>query len=76
LAHQVGRAVDNALMKEVGVEESKCFNIYEEYGNQASAALPLSLILASEQQRFSAGERILLMGFGSGLNVTATGVEW
>lgn len=76
LAHQVGRAVDAALFNEVGLDENAHFRIYDEYGNQASAALPISMALAAERGHFTRGERLLLMGFGSGLNVIATGIEW
>lgn len=74
--HQVGKVVDAALFEEVGLEESKSLRIYEEFGNQISAGLPFSLTLASEREVLKRGDRLLAMGFGSGLNAIATAIQW
>lgn len=74
--HQVGKQVNKAFYAEIGVDIEKEYTIYPKYGNLASAALPSALALGSEEKPLKAGEKILLMGFGSGLNSLFLGLEW
>ncbi|MCB0338594.1 MAG: 3-oxoacyl-ACP synthase III [Bdellovibrionales bacterium] len=74
--HQVGKQVNEAFYNEVGVDYTKEFTIYQEYGNLASAALPTALVLGSEQKEMKRGDKVLMLGYGSGINSNFLGLEW
>ncbi|MBN8549405.1 MAG: 3-oxoacyl-ACP synthase III [Deltaproteobacteria bacterium] len=74
--HQVGKQVNEAFYKEMGLDVQKEYTIYRKYGNLVSAAMPTALALGSEEKNLAAGDKVLLTAFGSGLNAIFIGVEW
>lgn len=76
ICHQVGRQVNDAFYKVMGLDFSKEHSIYKDHGNLVSAAMPTALIDAIKVRNFKAGEKVLLTGFGSGLNSLFLGIEW
>lgn len=76
ICHQVGRQVNDAFYKVMGLDFSKEFSIYKDHGNMVSAAMPTALVHASKARNFKKGDKVLLTGFGSGLNSLFLGIEW
>lgn len=76
IPHQVGTAHRLAMLSELGLPLDRDFQTFEYFGNTGSAALPLTLIKASEENFFKAGDKIALLGIGSGLTSTMLGMEW
>jgi acyl-CoA:acyl-CoA alkyltransferase len=76
IPHQVGVAHRLAMLKELDLPLDRDFQTFETYGNTGSAALPLTLIKASEAHFFKPSDKIALLGIGSGLTSTMLGVEW
>ncbi len=74
--HQVGKQVNEAFYREVGLEMSKEFTIYRTYGNLVSAALPSALVIGSEQKPLNEGDKVVLLGYGSGLQSIFTALVW
>lgn len=74
--HQVGRQVNEAFYDTMGLDYSKDFAIYKQYGNLVSAALPTALTIGIEARNFKRGDKAVLTGFGSGLNSLFMGIEW
>jgi len=74
--HQVGRQVNEAWYREVGLDIEKEFNIYKDYGNMVSAALPSALAIGAKEKPLKTGDRVVTMGFGSGLNAVFTAWKW
>lgn len=74
--HQVGRQVNEAFYSTLGLDQAKEFNIYQTRGNLVSAALPTAFAVGIEEKGIKKGEKIMLTGFGSGLNSLFLGVEW
>lgn len=74
--HQVGRAHRRLLLERLGLDLSKDFSTFEWLGNTGAAALPTALALGIEQGRLAAGDRVALLGIGSGLNCVMLGIEW
>ena len=52
------------------------YSTFERLGNCGSAALPATLAVAEEEGRLKAGEKVALLGIGSGINCAGLGVEW
>jgi acyl-CoA:acyl-CoA alkyltransferase len=74
--HQVGSVHTRALLKALGLDRDKAQLIYPEFGNIGPASIPITLAKASQSEDLSPGDRIALMGIGSGLNVSMTEIKW
>lgn len=74
--HQVGRQVNEAFYKEMGLDISKEFTIYQRFGNLASAAVPTALALGLKERNVKKGDKVVLSAFGSGLNSIFVGLQW
>lgn len=74
--HQVGKQVNSAFYRTMGLPMEKEYTVYERFGNLVSAAMPSALISAAEENVLKAGDKIVLTAFGSGLNSVFTGVVW
>lgn len=76
ICHQVGSAHRKLMLSTLELDPARDFTSYETLGNTGSVALPITLAMAAEAGVLSAGERVALMGIGSGVNVLMMGVEW
>ncbi len=76
ICHQVGSAHQSAILKTLGIPLEKDFTSYEFLGNMGTVSLPLTAALAEEREMLSPGDRVALLGIGSGLNCLMLGVEW
>lgn len=76
IPHQVGTAHRLAMLTQLGLPVDRDFQTFEQFGNTGSAALPLTLIKASERGFLKPGDKIALLGIGSGLTSTMLGMEW
>ena len=74
--HQVGRAHQKMLFDTLGLPSSINFSTLEYLGNTGSAALPTAAALGIEAGFVAPGDRIALLGIGSGINVIMLGIEW
>lgn len=74
VTHQISNAHTNAIIEAVGIDEKKIPMTFPYWGNVAAAALPMTL--AKEAPGYSAGDRILCMGVGSGLNTALMEITW
>ena len=55
---------------------TKVLETYPELGNVGPAGVPIALSKAVEAGRIQVGDRIALMGIGSGLNCTMAEIVW
>ncbi len=76
ILHQVGRANHDALTSALALPPDRALRVYADLGNVGAAGVPLTLAMAVEEGRVTAGTRVALMGIGSGLNCAMMGVEW
>ncbi len=74
--HQVGRQHRKLLLERLGVPESRDFPTVEFLGNTGAVALPTAASLAVEKGHITPGDRVALLGIGSGLSSTMLGIEW
>jgi 3-oxoacyl-[acyl-carrier-protein] synthase-3 len=72
--HQVGSAHTATMIRELGLVAAQVPLTYHEYGNMGPAAIPFTL--AQAQDRLRRGDRVGLMGIGSGLNCAMMEVVW
>jgi 3-oxoacyl-[acyl-carrier-protein] synthase-3 len=74
--HQVSRQHTDKLAERLGVDPAKIHVIFPELGNVGPASIPLVLGQAEQLGRLHEGQRVALMGIGSGLNCTMAEVVW
>jgi len=76
VCHQVGVAHQRLIREQLQLDPDKDRVTYPWLGNTGSAALPVTLAHAAQQNEFRPGDRIALLGIGSGINCIAIGLEW
>jgi 3-oxoacyl-[acyl-carrier-protein] synthase III len=76
VCHQVGSAHQSAILKTLGIPADKDFTTFEYLGNMGTVSLPLTLAIAEEREEILPGEKVGLLGIGSGLNCLMLGVQW
>lgn len=76
VCHQVGAAHQRLLFETLGLAQEKDYSSYQTFGNTGSAALPITLAKAVEDGAVKQGDKLALLGIGSGLNSLMLGVEW
>jgi len=74
--HQVSVRHTKALCSTLNLNFDKFHLNVMNYGNMGPAALPITLAMAEEAGRCIEGEKIGLVGIGSGLNCTMMSVTW
>jgi acyl-CoA:acyl-CoA alkyltransferase len=74
--HQVGTAHRKRMLERLGLAAEKDFTTVEWLGNTGSVALPITMAMGVEAGRVGTGDKIALLGVGSGINVLMLGAEW
>ncbi|HEY5971149.1 MAG TPA: 3-oxoacyl-ACP synthase III [Pseudoxanthomonas sp.] len=74
--HQVSQAHTAAFIKAFGIDPKKVLTIFGEHGNIGPASVPIVLSKLKELGRLKKGDRIALLGIGSGLNCSMAEVVW
>lgn len=74
--HQVSRPHTQAFIKAFGIDPKKVMTIFSEHGNIGPASVPIVLSKLKELGKLKKGDRIALLGIGSGLNCTMAEVVW
>ena len=72
--HQVSSVHTRLLCATLGIDESRAPLTFPTQGNIGPASIPFTL--AGIQDEISAGERVLCMGMGSGLNASVAEIIW
>jgi 3-oxoacyl-[acyl-carrier-protein] synthase-3 len=72
--HQVSKVHTAAMCKRFGIDESRVPRTFPTRGNLGPASVPFTL--AGEQDSLVDGDRVLLMGIGSGLNASCLEIAW
>jgi len=75
ICHQVGRVHQRRLLENLGLDEAKDFPTYPFMGNTGSAAVPVTLAAAAESGAIRAGDKLALLGIGSGLSSIMMALE-
>ncbi len=76
VCHQVGRAHQRLLFESLGLDLAIDYSTFPYLGNTGSVALPMTAAIAVENGHMQPGDRVALLGIGSGINVIMLGLEW
>ena len=74
--HQVGHMHQKLLYETLAIDLDKDFSTLEYLGNTGASSLPCGLALGAEKGFLNKGDKVALLGIGSGLNSLMLGVEW
>ena len=74
--HQVGAVHRDKFYESIGLDPTKDFSTFEFLGNVGSVSLPLTMAMGIERDPPPSGERIAMLGIGSGLSCVMLGVRW
>jgi 3-oxoacyl-[acyl-carrier-protein] synthase-3 len=74
--HQVGKAHTEKFARTLGVPLSKIFRLYPNHGNIGPAGVPIALSKLVASGTLKDGNRIALMGIGSGINCSMAELMW
>lgn len=74
--HQVGSVHAATILKRLGLSADRACLTFREFGNIGPAAIPITLSKARDDGRLEEGDRVGLMGIGSGLNCAMMEVRW
>lgn len=76
ICHQVGAMHHKLLFETLGLDPTRAYLTFPFLGNVGPASVPLTLAMAAERGRLNPGDRIGLMGIGSGLNCAMMEILW
>ncbi|MGD0383577.1 MAG: 3-oxoacyl-ACP synthase III [Thermoguttaceae bacterium] len=74
--HQVGKAHQKLMFESLGLDPKIDYTTLEYLGNTGSVAAPMTAAIGIENGRLQKGDKVALMGIGSGINVIVLGLEW
>jgi 3-oxoacyl-[acyl-carrier-protein] synthase III len=76
IPHQANIRIINSIASHTGIVDEQVFTNLERYGNTASASIPIALSEALDAGRVSAGDLVLLAGFGAGMTWASVLLRW
>jgi 3-oxoacyl-[acyl-carrier-protein] synthase-3 len=74
--HQVSRSHAEKFASVIGLDWKKIYKLYPEYGNIGPAGIAIVLSKLQKEGRVRLGEKIAMMGIGSGINCSMAEVVW
>lgn len=74
--HQVGRAHRKLMLDALGLDPRIDYTTFEALGNTGSVALPIAAAMGVDAGHVCPGDRVALLGIGSGINVVMLGLQW
>ena len=74
--HQVSKVHTEQLAGILGIDLEKIFRLYPDFGNIGPAGVPIALSKLAETGKLLRGQRVALLGIGSGINCTMAELIW
>lgn len=74
--HQANIRIIDAAIGRLGVPMDRTAVVLHRTGNTSSASIPLALVDAIDAGRISAGDNVLLVGFGAGMSWASAIIRW
>jgi 3-oxoacyl-[acyl-carrier-protein] synthase-3 len=74
--HQVGAVHQSTILSALGIDPDREFSTFETLGNIGTVSLPITVAKAAEDGFIVEGDRVGLLGIGTGLNCLMLGIQW
>jgi 3-oxoacyl-[acyl-carrier-protein] synthase III len=76
VVHQVSKVHTEQFAGILGIDMQKVFRLYPNFGNIGPAGVPIALSKLAETGQLVRGQRIAILGIGSGINCTMAELIW
>lgn len=76
VVHQVSKVHTEQFAGILGIDLAKVFRLYPDFGNIGPAGVPIALSKLEDSGRLKRGQRVALLGIGSGINCTMAELLW
>ena len=76
IPHQANEKIIDYVIRKTGLSKDQFFINIDKFANTSSATVPIAICDAYETGWLKAGERIALVGFGSGLSCGGIIIDW
>jgi len=74
--HQVGEVHQRTILDALGIDPAREFSTFADLGNIGTVSLPITAARAAEDGFIVDGDRVGLLGIGTGLNCLMLGIQW
>jgi 3-oxoacyl-[acyl-carrier-protein] synthase III len=74
--HQANSRIIESAIGKIGVAPDRVASVLERTGNTSAASVGIALSEAADEGRLSAGDLVLLVGFGAGMTWASAVVRW
>lgn len=74
--HQVSHPHTEKTVQLLGIDGSKVYRVYREFGNTGPVGIPMVLSKSVREGKVKRGDRVALFGVGSGINCFMMAVDW
>ncbi|MCT4781919.1 MULTISPECIES: beta-ketoacyl-ACP synthase III [Exiguobacterium] len=74
--HQANRRIIDAAIERLGLAEEKVVVTIQDHANTSAASIPLALADAVKSGKITAGQTVVIAGFGAGLTWGASCLTW
>jgi 3-oxoacyl-[acyl-carrier-protein] synthase-3 len=68
LMHQANKRINERVQKMLGIPDNKVIYNIQKYGNTTAATIPLLWDESVRTERIRAGDLVLMVAFGAGMN--------
>lgn len=76
IPHQANIRIIEYAAKKMNIEPERFYTNLDRYGNTSAASIPLALDEMVQQRKLQKGDKIIFIGFGSGLTWGAVLIQW
>ena len=76
VCHQVGSRHRVAMLERLALPPERDSVTFAQLGNTGSVALPLTLAVAARREELGVGDRVAMLGIGSGINSVMLAAQW
>ena len=76
ICHQVGKGHQETILASLGISADREYATYQTLGNMGTVALPATVAMAAQDGFIAPGDRVGLLGIGTGLNCLMLGMQW
>lgn len=75
IPHQANIRIIDSIQRRLKLDKDKFYTNVDKYGNTSAASVPLALCEVINKKLVNKGDKVLLVGFGSGLTYAASIIE-
>ncbi len=68
IPHQSNLRIISSIANKLGIDEEKIYSNIDRVGNTFCASIPIAITEMYENEKIQKGDKVILLGYGGGLN--------